>query len=261
MRAEYEKLIHINSAFKTGLSDDNGSFTVSLNNASYLQDAIYVRVKSVSVANMFDNVYGNARHLFLDQGSGVVQLTIAAGRYDSTTLAAAIEAATVASPLTATVTTTVVADYFNFACATPTQFLGMSTLKGTYGLQQSMNSIVGFGHADTTFSVNQTAPYLPALFGPTKVFFSSDQIAFGNSVHSNGHIHSKFASLSLSTTSYGAIAYNEMSDSANNTIWFRDTTNMNAIDVELVDEFDQVLSLPPNAHVDIEIISGHHGGI
>lgn len=248
-----EKLVHINSSYKT--SGTNCNFFINFNNAIHLQNAIYSRLKSITVPNLFPNIYGKS-NIFLIRSSGVLyQLSIPYGNYSASDLVNALNNAFTDQTLD------IVATYSSnrFQLNSPTITFSVPSIKSSQEIlstQRTLNEIMGASISEETDSSSWTAVDPPSLFGPAKIFIVSDRMAFGYSVHGNGSIHSKLGSLSLSNVPYGNLAHLEIPERANNQIYFKDHRQLNSLDIQLIDEFDRQVELPSNSHVNIEFIVG-----
>lgn len=139
-----------------------------------------------------------------------------------------------------------------FSFSTAIRVLGLSEIDDPI----SLNHLLGVGSGPQPLTVQITFPYPASLFGVRKVYISSNKLAFANSVHSRGHINSEFASVSLHATPYGSVAYVEPPDFINTQVWFRDTHDLNTIDLLCTDEYDQVLDLPGNQPVILDLVVG-----
>lgn len=255
--ADDEKLVHVNSSYKT--QGTNTNFFISFNNALHLQNAMYVRIKSITVPNMFANVYGTSTTLLYEELGSVKSIIVPEGNYSATSLADEITAVASASIPPLSLSVTFVDGRFNFTNGgTNFTLLGVTESKILLGVHRTLNEIIGSSQNSESPQLSYITPYPPALYGPTKIFIVSDRLGLGYSVHSNGSIHSKIASISLAGVPYGNIAHHEISERANNQVYFRDSRQTNTLDIELNDEYDQNVILPPNSHVDIEMIIGHN---
>lgn len=139
-----------------------------------------------------------------------------------------------------------------FSFSTPIKILGLSEIDNP----TSLNHLLGASRAFQQVVDAVTFPNPASLIGVRKVYVSSNKLAFGNSVHSKGHINSEFASVSLHNVPYGTVAYVEPPDFINTQVWFRDTQDINTIDITLTDEFDQILDLPDNQYAIIDLVVG-----
>jgi hypothetical protein len=122
-----------------------------------------------------------------------------------------------------------------------------------------MNEVLGIG-TDTTDPVigafDYVMPNPPALFGPQRVYFSSDRLSFAKSVDPDSLVQSVFMSVSLVGVPYGSYASHETPDSTLFTFWFRDPKELQTIDIKIYDSFGYLLELPQNAHTDVMLVIG-----
>ena len=249
-----ERLVHINSSYKT--SGTNTNFLINYNNALHLQNAKYVRLRCITVPNMFYNIYGNTRFLYVEQSGIIYTIEIPSGNYTATSLCTALNNATATPPGIDPITVTYADGKFTYTAGTATIVLGYINSTTYSGNARTMNLIMGQNAVNDTADLVTTSTYPPALFGPTKLYIASDRLAFGYSVHANGLLHSKMGSISLAGVPYGSVAFMIVPERANTQVYFRDNRQVNNIDIEILDEYDANVELPPNANIDIELIIG-----
>jgi hypothetical protein len=269
MSSIHEVTMHINSAARTNLGDNPANFMVNYNNGGNVQDAIYVRPRSIMIPNMFYNVYGPTTILYLLPGP---RLIIPAGLYDLPQLCAAVtneaKAQNLLDPLFPPIVLTptlVSAGVYKVVLSTtsPTQavsLLGIQNIRDTYPeVFRSMNEILGlgiYGTAPVIGVLTTTLEYTPALFSPQRVYLTSDRLAFGKSIDAGSLTQSMFASVSLAGLPFGGYASHETPDSSLFTFWFREPRELQAIDIKIYDAYGDVLELPINAHVDVVVVVG-----
>ncbi len=236
---------------------NNGSFIVNYNNAAFMQSTVGFRVKSVTLANMFPNIYGMSCTLYLRRASGIVAVTIPEARLTAAELASALTSkmSTFTDPIDAKVSSE---NRFIFACVAPSvepfTVLGSLDISDLKLSRDPMNGHIGAGTLTQTMATSILMPFLPGLYGPPIVFIHSERLAMMNSVSSDASPQSTFASVSLAQKPYGELVYNEVAQYENSLVWFSDDRQLNYIDIRVADCFGQTLTLPPNAPVMLEII-------
>lgn len=258
-RSEDEKTIIVHSAYKVDPLTNNCDFRCHYRGAIHAQDTEHIRVKSVTIPNLFPNVYGDARQLYIAIGAATVVVTVAEGRYETPAALAAAVAAGIGAATTDTTTPTVSADgVVTFTnAATPYTFYSTSEVDTLFGKKVSMNHILGA----------QVAPYTPnqlafvmahpvALNGVRRVYVSSEKLSFARSAHPSGYTGSLLCSVSLHNTPYGYLANFIPPDRENYESWYSNGLDLNQIDIRVTDEYNQTLSLPENQHVEVELVIG-----
>lgn len=269
MSASSEITIHINSAQRSNTIDNPGNFVVNYNNGGNLQDALYIRPRSLMIPNMFNNVYGRNAVLYLAM-SPILTITVPPGLYSFADLCALVTsqaaAANVLDPLFPPIvlTPTEVSPGIVKAVlstASPTQataLLGVQNLRDL-GISRSMNEILGVG-------VYATAPvigvfttvleFTPSMFTPQRVYATSDRLSFGKSIDPTSLTQSMFSSVNMSGIPQGSYASHETPDSSLFTFVFREPRELQSIDIKLRDAYGDILDLPLNAHVDVVVVIG-----
>lgn len=242
-----------NSAFRSNdAGTGNANCQVAFPNHHFLSNTVHCAIKSVTLANMFDNIYGQFRSLFIDDGAiteiNFPKQTIKTSGDLDTLLQAAIQAVVGG-------TVSVVTDldgYMTITSTVPFRVLTPAQVKDFNGQIVSMNSLIG--HSST--SVQVLTPYTFEntinLSGVRKVRVASQTLAGGRSVH-HQHLGSVITSLSLHDVDYGFSKTFEYESSDNVFTNFRESRDCAHIDFSLYDEYEQAITLPENFHVDIEM--------
>lgn len=267
MSVDDEVSMHVNSAYRNNKNDNPCNFVINFNNSGNVQDALYFKPRSAMVPNMFFNVYGKFRTLYIANGSGL-QLTIPSGNYTFDTVCAAINAEAKAQnilnpafPDLVLTPTEVSPGVFRAVLSSPTiatALYGFTYIFELFGTHQSLNELIGIG-PDTTDPVilafTYTMPNPPSLFGPQRVNIVSERLSFAKSIDAEG-VQSTFMSVSLVGVPYGSYASHETPDSSLFTFWFREPKEIQTVDIKIYDIYGQLLELPQNAHVDVVLVIG-----
>ncbi len=265
----HEVTMHINSALRANLADNPANFVLPYNNGGNVQDALYVRPRSIMVPNMFYNVYGPTTILYLLPGT---RLVVPPGLYDFSQLCAAVTAEAKTQngldplfPPIVLTPTQVSPGVFKVVLSTTSltqavALLGVQNIRDTYpGVVRSMNEILGVGVFATDPVIGAfttTLEHTPSLFSPQRVYLTSDRLSFGKSIDPAGLVQSMFTSVSLAGVPAGSYASHETPDSSLFTFWFREPRELQSIDIRLTDAYGDTLYLPSNAHVDVVIVVG-----
>lgn len=272
MSVDDEVTLHVNSAFRNNPSDNPCKFTINYNNSGNVQEALYFKPRSAMVPNLFDNIYGDLTTLYIANGPEPgMTLTIPKGVYTFTSLCAAVTAEAKAQnlldplyPPIVLTPTEVTPGVFRAVLSIDSNtqavaLYGLDFIRKLRNKTRSMNEVIGIG-TDTTAPVigiyDYVMPNPPALYGPQRVYFSSDRLSFAKSIDPDSLVQSVFMSASLVGVPYGSYASHETPDSTLFTFWFRDARDLQTIDIKIYDSFGYPLELPQNAHVDIMLVIG-----
>lgn len=257
-RSNNEKTIVVHSAYKADPTSNNCNFRVHYNGAVHIQNTEHIRIRSVLVPNMFNNIYGAGTNFYIRVGVTETVITIAEGRYTSAIDLAAAIATGISTATGGTCTPTASSDgIVTFSNTVAFTILGTAEVSSQYNTKVSMNHLVGVQVAPLT--PNQTVytmAFPVALNGVRTVFVSSDKLGFGQSIHPSGHIGSVLCSVPLHNTPHGFVARFEPADRENYEVWFSDSMDCNSIDIKISDEYGQILSLPGNQHVEVDLVVG-----
>ena len=255
-----EHLLVWNSAFRNNMASNNANCLVSYKNHNWLANTINFRVKSITLTHLFPNIYGGARTLYTDILGTTTLFTIPEGNYAT--------AADIFAPLIILLeaalgpAVTMVVDANNFATITstaPFTILSPEAVRNLTGLSVSLNEVLGQVDDSTTTPYTFVNPV--NLTGPRKVRINSSTIGSGHSIHPNGDVGDIMSCISLHDVEYGSSKMFELENSENSRSHFRDARDCNSISLHLTDEYNQQLTLPSNAHVDVVfIVSSLTGG-
>lgn len=260
MRGDTDRLLVINSAYRSNLADGLGQFSVHFAGAVHMQNITNVRVKSVTLPNMFPNIYGAGANLYIRFGGAVNLVTLTTGIYETASELIAAVCAGVGATTSGVCTGTINADgYITLTNTVAFTIMSIQSVTAYTGVNISLNSQIGAPLLSDT--IDQTVHVMPApvsLNGVRKVIINSEKLSFAKSMSANSRnsIGSQLCAVPLTSVSYGFVAYWEPTHS--HTHWFGDSIDCNSVDISLTDEYNQQLSLPHNQHIEIELVLGSY---
>lgn len=251
----HDRLLHISSAHRTNPAANACDFSVHLNGAIHLQNQ-YITVKSLTVPNMFENVYGIGCVFYWWDAAGVPhKRSVTPGSYTG------VGAVLVAFDTQIHPETTSGAASSSFdATYTCTLEGGLgwrpmtqSEIWVNFKQRWSLNHILGVGSWEPypPGEVSHPMTNRVSLGGPTVLFVGSERIAFGKSIRGGGQIGSHFTSASLHDVPWGYVCHHRP---RHDSVYFGAETNLNKIDITISDEYGQTLSLPHNQTVQLELL-------
>ena len=260
---QHDKLLRISSEDRQP-GQSNTNFTVVLNNSSYVQDVRSVVVKSVSFANVFDNIFSDggdptlettkANNVFsfrVDGLPAIIDVPIATAFYNADQLAAALTDAINAAAFPVTCLVTVSSGpnaKFNFTVAGGTiQFLQRRD-PVTGALQNRMASQVGI-NADSAFVAGLYIPeFLPALQGIQEVYICSPELAEQHTIASSrqGEIIPVLINIAIDSP-FGAEVFYESNDQDLTIVNYSMAKQLTQISIQLCTRTGRVLDTQQNA--------------
>lgn len=249
-----EHLLLWHSVHKNNAIHDNCKCSVYFPIHAWLTDVVGFRVKSISLTHLFPNIYGMHKSLFIDTGT-ITELVIPTGNVKTV---AALDS--LLQPLIQAVVggaVTVVTDADNFMTITstfPFRILTNDQVTAHNGNKTSLNQLIGQRNDTAVVLTPYTFTDPVNLTGVRKLRLGSTQMASSRSIHATGDSGDIIASISLHDVDYGYSKTFEFEDSSNVTSYFRATRQCPVIDLEITDEYEQTLSLPENAHLDVEFM-------
>ena len=249
----HERILCWNSAYKQDRSANNANCTVHYSTHGSLDNTHGVRCKSVTLTNLFPNVYGMHASLWIDNG-GLTEISFEEQDVQSTAALDALLQAAIQAVVGGTVTVTTTANIMTITSTNPFTILKPNEVYEQTGNVVSMNELIGHDPNHTSTTTPYTFNYKVNLIGPRICRVYSTNICSSNSIHPNVDIGDAIATLSLHDVAHGACKTHHVSEAENNKHLFPDYRNINSIQVRLKDEFEQQLSLPPNAHLELEFI-------
>lgn len=252
-RSNQEHLVCVNSTYRDNPSSNPCNFQQHFKGAVYATDVDSVRVHSATIPNMFPNIYGLASVFYFNVNGQDIEVKLPDAVYETAQELADILCLGLEPSLANTCTATVNDDVVTLTSTTPFTIYGVVELAGK-GIIHSLNHVLGYGLETLTNQTSLSATYPVSLNGVRKVYVSSQTLAFGRSVHGDG-VQSHFLSVPM-TVPWGYVQHMVVHDVENNHLVFRDHIDCNTIDIQVMDEYGQILSLPVNQHVELQIILG-----
>jgi len=251
------RLLRVSSEDKAA-GQNNANFTVILGNTSYVQNVKGVLVKSLSFKHVFPNVFysdnitpGTGNSLFTFTFNGVVeQVIIPAAWYSAEDYRIALETAINALPAVINPVTITLPNVPAGSTLTR-KFVFTATAPDTLGLisKQDGNLAADLTGISTTTgqAVTHTADFLPDFGGLSTIYLCSGVLAGNNAAASSnsGEQISMMTPIPLNV-GYGQEVYYESYHPVLDTIIFRNTRNINSIDIALCTRAGAKLSLQQN---------------
>lgn len=263
--SKYEQDLHLNSNYKNHISANNCNCTVQFKGGVNLQNTEHVRLKAATIPNMFHNIYGSSRSLWYSvDAAPATELVLPSALYASPqdladTLCAALlvaEGALLTCVATVSSSGIITFDY-TWGTGETLRFLSMTESITISEAKCTLNTVLGVHHQTSVTSTTQQVMEDPiALNGVRKIYIQSSKLHFGRSIRSDGYPGSVMASLDFTGVPYGFTKHELFPDAQNYETWFTDHVDCNAIDIQILDEYGQILSLPYNQHIDLEFIIG-----
>jgi len=256
-----EHLLLWNSKFKVNRADNNCYCSVGYKNHHWLSNTISFRIKSLTFTNLFPNVYGGFINLYarnVATPTVLDTLVIPADNYETTAELDTAVAAVLQAAYGGTVTVLTNAKGYMSISTTGAAFHIMDAweIDQAVKVSCSLNNIIGMTHATSLASASTPYTMLAPvnLAGVRRIRVGSTTAGSSHSVHANGDNGDIIASVSLDGSAYGSVVSREWESSGNVACYFRDSRDCVTVDIHVVDEYDQLLSLPGNSDLDIEFI-------
>lgn len=256
-----EHILIWNSAYRDNWQHNTASCAVGYPMHHWLSDTLSFAVKSVTLTNLFPNIYGQSAILyFRDVGEPdtLLSCVVPTQNVETTAELVSLLQACLDSVLGAGfVTVSLTADgYIRIGNdAGNVSFLTQQEIHTITGFRTSLNLIMGMNSSmvlkDTTGG-NLDLVDRPNLTGVRKVRVSTTMGASSNSIMPSGDVGDVITSLSLHDVDFGFSKTYEYDLSHNARHVFEGNRDCSRVDVFLHDEYDQVLELPENAPMDVE---------
>ena len=234
------RLLRLNSRFRQegGSSSD---FVYNLGSSNRQVDSVYeIALISASVPRLYPNIYEPINLLTYSDGAFERALVVPQGQYKATELAAAISAQTI--------------DFGVEYDETQARFVITSPSSITLHASSPIAGYIGLTEDRQSLGVPYTLQAPPSLAGPPRLYIQSNFLANINCIESPDNV-SEFIPL-VSTIEASAVPYGfpvswEIATIESTRISFGGRASLRRIDVQLCDEFGNVLPLPSNAHLDL----------
>jgi hypothetical protein len=243
MATQTTYLVRVNSRFRSTGTASRFQYRFD---TKLVDDIEKIELITAQIPRLFGNMYDNInRFSVLVTGSQLLgEVIIPAGQYTATQLAAAISADTMSR--------------FGFEVLyneTTSRFVFDSL--NDYTLVGRLLPYIGILDDETNaFVVSPgitVAPYPPTLSGPAEVYLESEFIAGSNCVDSP-EIRSPYiplmCAIDCSAVPYGFNTHYERKTADNSSVFFENLISLRGIDIALLDQFGNDLTLPPNADSD-----------
>jgi len=234
------RLLRLNSRFRQqgGSSSD---FVYNLGSSNRQVDSVYeVALLSASVPRLYPNIYEPINLLTYSDGAFERALVVREGQYTATELAAAISAATI--------------DFGVEYDEAQSRFVITASSSIRLHASSPMASYLGLTEDRQSLGVPFALQAPPSLAGPPRLYIQSNFLANINCIESPENV-SEFiplvTTIEASAVPYGFPVSYEIRTIDSSRISFGGRASLRRIDVQICDEFGNVLPLPPNAHVDL----------
>ena len=253
-----ERTVILNSRFRAP-RDSATNFTILLNRAVAVDDVDRIIVKRVSLPNLFCNVPARKSTLYMINEGVPLSVTMPLGQYYIDRFVATLEVL-LQQAVSLACTVTVDYDTGKLTLSCGTDGIGWTMLSHTqvreqYGVDESLNDMVGTSFDDmlpTSFA--WLSPQIVDLSGEHTVRIESSTLAFSNSFDSRGQILNTVEVVPI-TEGYGSVCHFQPAD---HILSFVDSGSagreINNIDIQLMSNTGQPLTLPDNSFVEIVLL-------
>jgi len=234
------RLLRLNSRFRQegGSSSD---FVYNLGSSNRQVDSVYeCCLISASVPRLYPNVYAPINLLSYSDGAFERALVVPEGQYTATELAAAISNQTI--------------DFGVEYDQEKSRFVITSSSSITLHASSPIAGYIGLTEDRQSLGVPYALQAPPSLAGPPRLYIQSNFLANINCIESPDNV-SEFIPL-VSTIEASAVPFGfpiswEIKTIDSSRISFGGRASLRRIDIQICDEFGNVLPLPPNANVDL----------
>ena len=234
------RLLRLNSRFRQegGSSSD---FVYNLGSSNRQVDSVYeCCLISASVPRLYPNIYEPINLLTYSDGPFEKALVVPQGQYTATELAAAISNQTI--------------DFGVEYDQEKSRFVITSSSSITLHASSPIAGYIGLTEDRQSLGVPYALQAPPSLAGPPRLYIQSNFLANINCIESPDNV-SEFIPL-VSTIEASAVPFGfpiswEIKTIDSSRISFGGRASLRRIDIQICDEFGNVLPLPPNANVDL----------
>lgn len=268
MQSGQENILIVDSSFRSNKNTTTPTkFECHYQGAVHFHEAEHVRVKSISVPNMFNNVYGYSSEFYYTH-NGTPKSTKVAGRFNIDQLILYLNSTASGSDIifskildasgrtyvgmrTKTIGNTVFLPTSDEINAIRNGVKpGAPSLLDVLGFHPSPN-VVALSHDFDTYGL-----YPVNLIGPKTVYVKSEKLALGHSIVPSGNIDSVFTFIHLDMP-FGCVCHRTIHERYSDSLFFPSEVDCNTIDIKLVDEYDMQLELPSNFDIQLQLIIGN----
>lgn len=237
-------------------TDTPTRFTCHLDNTLDLSDVKRIVLKSVNIMNLFPNIGPQNNKFYFTVGGAPYVAEIPVGTYEAASFLTNLVAA-----ITVTGATTCIGASYNatsfrvtLTCTDAFAALSVQDILTQYGVHDSLNFKVGV-HPFTTSpeATSETYDGTIQLSGVTHIHVESQALASAHSADSTGHVRNVIAIVPIDSE-FGAMQYWHPSNHMMAMVDYAGDRAINTIDISITDHVGNVLSLPSNAEVTIELM-------
>ena len=258
-------------------TESPSDFNIDFQNNPNTAEILSVVPHQVSLLNLVPNIYARGNNLTVlhrntvtGQILEIISVIVPDGHYNYLTLPAAIQTATLAAGITGWnivfSATTGKVGIFNSTLApvipdTVYQIASLNDVQNNIHGKAgniSLNLFMGASLTTPTSIEYGLLTYLPNSFnlaGPVQVLVLSSHIAMGNSMGELGKASNYFCSVDLSTTPYGSWARTSTQDTRSLTVHYSEDRKLNNMDFALEDSWGNVIPLPPQALLILDLVA------
>ena len=257
MQTSREKTIIMSSHYKKYRNDRPTSFTVHLDNSVDISDVSRSVIKSVHFPNLFPNIDTYNNTLYFNVGASSYTVTLPVGRYSVATLMSTLQGAIDASGATTVTSISHDQDTYQLTIVTadPIVFLSDWSIVELTGSVSSLNNTIGGpAHDDTTAATTTVLPGVLNLSGPTQIHVVSETIAGGHCCDSKGDSRSVVCIVPVDVP-WGSTVHWTPQSHLLAFVDYNGDRNLSTIDVKLTTTSGEPLTMPDNAHVEIELMA------
>ena len=245
----------LSSRLRAHDTDTPTNFTCRLDSVLDMSNVKRIVVKSAHILNMFHNVPDFANKLYMVSAVGYVVATVEPGTYDADQFVLALKDAITATgaltcldcsynPITFQVTIT---------CDVLFSVMSIKDVLGDYGVRTSLNYTIGAPHAYRRLpALIETQPGVINLTSP-HVHVESRALASSHSTDATGHMRNVLCIVPM-TSQYGYMTEWSPGSHMLSFIDYASDRSITTIDISLCDHLGNVLTLPTNADVTIELM-------
>jgi hypothetical protein len=251
------KTLLLSSRHRQYKTDTPTRFTCHLDNTLDLSDVKRVVMKSAHILNMFPNVEHYASRFYFTVGGVNHVATIPAGTYDADTFLEALKTAinaTAAAIVCESTTYDTTTFRVTITCNDAFAALSMNDVTEQYGDHECLNYKIGC-HPFVTFpeAVTETYPGTINLTGASHVHVESQALAAGHAADSTGHVRSVIAIVPIDCAR-GTTMHWQPGNHMLSMVDFNADRAINTVDISITSHTGEVLNLPSNAEVTIELM-------
>ena len=244
---ETTKLIRVNSRYKDPGSVGNGNFVYNMGDLTLVNSCLDLVLVSARIPRLYGNVYSPINELMFLTPLGVTSVYVSPGQYNAIQLAMEISARCVDLAVDVSYNS----DLHKFIFTSRSQAVTIlvdSPLASYIGIMR--DTVLGVGIA-------VEMDLSPTLDGPSSIYVQSSQLSRGATCGDCRQLGSYIPIVGVipaAEVPYGFTISYQVTDTTAQLISYRSSKNfppLNQFDIQLCDQFGNVLDLPSNAYVDL----------